>query len=113
MDNMGGLEKKLINELVQGREVARRLQMCMHVPSSSQETREYLIHRIIATFEKALAMVNWTDGSTVGEASQPTPVGIRMSESPPMSGSPRSEDSDRDNQDPNASRKRYIYIYII
>ncbi|XP_028806825.1 probable WRKY transcription factor 30 [Neltuma alba] len=100
--NMGEWESRLINELVQGRELARRLQMCLHSPSSSPETCEFLIQRIIAAFEKALATVNWN-----GDASHLTRVGIvPTSESPPFSGSPRSEDSDRDFQDQSASKKR-------
>lgn len=99
-------ESKLINELVQGRELARRLQMCLHAPSSPQETQEFLIQRIIAAFEKALATLNWNGGSSVGEASHAVQVGIRTCESPPLSGSPRSEDSERDFQDQNASKKR-------
>ncbi|KAI9096693.1 hypothetical protein K1719_025872 [Acacia pycnantha] len=105
--NMGEWESRLINELVQGRELARRLQMCLHEPSSSQETRDFLIQSIIAAFERALATVNFHGGSSsVGEPSNPTRVGLPTSESPPFSGSPRSEDSDRDFQDQNASKKR-------
>lgn len=102
---MGELEKNLvINEIIQGRELARRLQMWSQMPlSSSQEAPELLIQGIIASFEKALAMV-----SSSGEpSSQPILRRICMSESPPLSASPRSEDSDRDFQDHNnASKKR-------
>ncbi|XP_061348156.1 probable WRKY transcription factor 30 [Gastrolobium bilobum] len=109
MDNMGD-QKSLIHELLQGLELARQLQIYLHVPSSSQETRELLIQKIISTFEKALEMVNWK--GPVGESSQhPSGVVIRKSDSPPLSSSPRSEDSDRDlkDQESNASTKRNTF----
>ncbi|XP_027338921.1 probable WRKY transcription factor 53 [Abrus precatorius] len=105
MDNKGD-PKSIIYELLQGLELARQLQVYLHMPSSSQETRELLIQKIISTFEKALEMVNWK--GPVGESSQqPSGVAIRMSDSP-LSGSPRSEDSDKDlkDQDHNISKKR-------
>lgn len=111
MENMGDWEQKnLLNELTQGRELARQLQNHLNVASSPHETREYLVHRILASYEKALSMLHC--GSSVGD--QPQPMigsgGIRRSESPPsLVGSPRSEDSDRDFKDQehtDASRKR-------
>ena len=110
MDNMGD-SKNLIQELLQGLDLARQLQIHLHVPSTPQETRELLIQKIISTFEKALEMVKWKGPVGVGEPS--SGVAIRMSEeSPPLSGSPRSEDSDRDLKEPDqsASRKRYTFI---
>ncbi|CAL0305453.1 unnamed protein product [Lupinus luteus] len=111
MDNMGDSSNNLIHELLQGLELAKQLQKNLHVPSSSssRETHELLIQKIISIFEKALEMINWKSGS-LGEPSSQQSLGvtIRMSESPPLSISPHSEDSDRDltEQDPNASRKR-------
>lgn len=111
MDNIGNSSNSLIHELLQGLELARQLQMNLHVASSSssQESREVLIQKIISTFEKALEMVNWKGGSLGTEPSSQG-VAIRMSDSPTLSGSPRSEDSDRDlrDHDYNASRKRKI-----
>ncbi|KAJ1395746.1 WRKY domain [Sesbania bispinosa] len=107
MDNIGD-PKSLIHELLKGLDLARQLQIYLHVSSSSKETREVLIENIISSFEKALEMVNWK--GPVGESSQqPSGVAIRMSDSPPLS-SPRSEDSDKDlkDQEQNASRKRNI-----
>lgn len=112
MDNMGDWGgNNLINELVQGREATRHLQMCLNAPSTSLETHEMLIQRIIAAFEKALAMLNWNIGGssvTVGEQSK-HPAGLMSADSPPFS--PCSEDSDRDlrDQDHNAPRKRYTF----
>ncbi|XP_054789251.1 probable WRKY transcription factor 30 [Prosopis cineraria] len=48
----------LLTELLQGRDLARHLQMCLHEPSTSPETRDTLIRHIIAAFDKALAFLN-------------------------------------------------------
>ncbi|OAY48413.1 probable WRKY transcription factor 30 [Manihot esculenta] len=109
MDNMGDWEqtKNLVNELTLGRELARQLQIHLNVPSSSRETREVLVQKILASFEKSLSVLNLS--SSIRETN-PTGFAIGMSESPPsLSGSPRSEDSDRDfkDHDPkDGSRKR-------
>lgn len=111
--NVGDWESRLINELVQGRELGRRLQACLHAPSTSQETCVFLIHNIIAAFERALATVNFNGGLSSADPSHPTRVGVQTSDSPPFtfSGSPLSEDSDRDFHDHNhnASKKRYTH----
>ena len=97
---MGEFEQKsLINELAQGKELAMQLQAHLNVPSSSQETREVLVHKILASYEKALSMLTLGNASAI----------IGLSESPPsLSGSPRSEDSDPEHRH-DASRKRYTY----
>lgn len=96
MENMMGdsNSKRLLlqEELLQGLQLAKQLQIYFQMPSSSKETHELLIQRIISTFEKALEMLNWKGPSGSGSGS------------PPLStGSPRSEDSDRDLHD---NRKR-------
>ena len=110
---MGECEQRnLINELTQGREIAMQLQAYLNVPSSSHETRELLVQKIQASYEKALSMLN-CNTTSLQAADQPQLSGlaIRMSESPPSrSGSPRSEDSDRDFKEQelkDASKKRY------
>lgn len=117
MENMGEWEQKnLINELTQGRELARQLHSHLSASSSSHETREFLVQKILASYEKSLSMLRWS--SSVGEP-QPIAGAIRSySESPPsLVGSPRSEDSDRDVRDldhrSDAPRKRYIYSTYI
>ncbi|XP_022734218.1 probable WRKY transcription factor 53 [Durio zibethinus] len=98
MENMGEWEQKsLINELTQGRELARQLQVHLNVPSSSNETSELLVQKIQASYQKALSMLNYNLTSLAAEPQPSSGLAIRMSESPPSrSGSPRSEDSDRD-----------------
>ncbi|KAF2312178.1 hypothetical protein GH714_028390 [Hevea brasiliensis] len=109
MENMGDWQQKtLVNELTLGRELARQLQIHLNVPSSSRETREMLVQKIQASYEKALSMLNLSSSTT-----EPNPrgsVAIGLSESRhSLSGSPRSEDSDRDFKDldpKDGSRKR-------
>jgi hypothetical protein len=107
--------KNLIQELLQGMELVRQLRIYLNVSSSSNETRELLIEKIISTFEKALEMVNYKGHVIVGESSQQKQkhtsetVAIRMLDSPPLSSSPRSEESDRDH---NTPRKRYVNTFI-
>lgn len=91
-------QKSLINELTQGKELAKQLQAHLNVASSSQETREVLVQKILASYEKALSMLSSGSTSVIG-----------LSESPPsLNGSPRSEDSDPELRH-DASRKRYAY----
>ncbi|PON50096.1 WRKY domain containing protein [Parasponia andersonii] len=118
--NMGDWEQKnLVNELTRGKELARQLQIHLNAAntaasasssSSSHETREYLVQNILRSYEKALSMLNWTSLPAGDHPLQPSPgAPVRMSESPPsLTGSPRSEDSDRDqdNKDNIGSRKR-------
>ncbi|KAL7214152.1 hypothetical protein ACSBR1_026551 [Camellia fascicularis] len=108
MENSPGWEQKtLINELAQGKELAKQLQN--NLTSSSHETCELLIHNILNSYDKALSMLKW-NGSVAGE---PQLTGAAMgitSESPrSLCGSPHSEDSDRDLKDhehKDGSRKR-------
>lgn len=108
MENMGEWEKmNLLNELIQGRDLTKQLQHQLHLAvssssssSSHDQTQEMLIHRILASYDKALSMLN-------AEA----PGGgcpRRLSESPPsLGGSPMSGgDSDRDLNDGSTPRKR-------
>ncbi|CAL9008833.1 unnamed protein product [Prunus brigantina] len=110
--NMHGEKMSLINELAQGRELARQLQIHLNVPSSSHGTRESLVQKIIVSYEKALSMLNSSSSASGGEQQLPTGhAAIRMIESPPpsLNGSPLSEDSDRefkDQDNKDSSRKR-------
>lgn len=102
----------LINELKQGKELAKQLLIHLNVPSSSREAREFLVHKILLSYDKALSMLNSSTTSTDHQQhTTGTATGIILSESPrSFSGSPRSEDSDHDFKDPDnkniASRKR-------
>ncbi|XP_030500507.2 probable WRKY transcription factor 53 isoform X2 [Cannabis sativa] len=117
-------QKSLLNELLRGKELAGQLQLTIATSppsssssssstSSSYESRQNLVQNILVSFEKALSMLNWPGGSS-GTSNQSllpaVPVMIGMSESPPsLTGSPFSDDSDRDqdNKDYIGSRKRW------
>ncbi|KAI3425440.1 WRKY domain-containing protein [Psidium guajava] len=110
MENMGDWENmNLLNELTQGRELTKQLHGLLHLPvssssssssSSRDQTQERLIHRILASYDKALSMLK----------AEPPAGGCprRSSESPPsLGGSPMSGgDSDRDLNDSSTPRKR-------
>ncbi|XP_029126557.1 probable WRKY transcription factor 30 [Cajanus cajan] len=95
----------LIHVLQQGMEVAKQLQISLHAPYSSQESHELLIEKIIDAFEKALKMVNLKMGLVGRPSSQMlhSRVAIRTSQSPPLSGSPRNGNSDKDLREINRS----------
>ncbi|KAG4172704.1 hypothetical protein ERO13_A11G014000v2 [Gossypium hirsutum] len=111
MEKMGEWEQRsLVSELTQGREVARQLQAHLNGASSLSydiETREVLVQKIEASYEKALSILNCNVNTSSASAVVPlTPV-IRMPESPnSRCGSPPSEDSDRGFRDSDASKKR-------
>ncbi|KAK9279591.1 hypothetical protein L1049_013270 [Liquidambar formosana] len=97
-------QKTLINELTQGKDLAKQLRTHLN-PSSSNETRKFLVEKILSSYEKALSMLKWD--AFVGEA-RPTAAAGGMLESPSSlaGSSPRSEGSDRDsNRDVYKKRK--------
>ena len=115
----------LINELMLGRELAKQLQVRINAPSSSPESRELLVHKIINSYEKVLNMLKSNAAVRVGEREQSTGTTIAMSESRSrqntglaigmsdsprsLSASPHSDDSDREFRDQDSrdvSRKR-------
>lgn len=114
--NMGEWEQNsLINVLLQGRESAKQLQIQLNLRTSSSshdQTRGImLVQKIITSYEKALSMLNFCGSSSSTQEPQP-PAGP-VTESPTsLTGSPLSEDSDRDVKDPqeDVSKKRYISV---
>ncbi|XP_058096093.1 probable WRKY transcription factor 41 [Magnolia sinica] len=96
MENAGEWEKSLvINELVQGQEFVKQLQMHLD-PSSPAELRELLLGRILSSITKALSMLKSNDSEGDPQLTGPT----TNTDSPhSISGSPRSENSDRDCKD--------------
>ncbi|XP_059642829.1 probable WRKY transcription factor 53 [Cornus florida] len=84
----------LINELTEGMELAKQLKFHLN-STSSVETRELLLQRMVSSFEKALLILKWS--GSVGEpqtAAAPTTTGLPES-SISVDGSPGSEDFDR------------------
>ncbi|XAR52246.1 hypothetical protein NMG60_11020205 [Bertholletia excelsa] len=100
----------LINELTQGRELAKQLHMNLKVSNSSSEARRFLLHQILNSYENALSMLNLNGGT-----GDPNPAGAAggFAESPRSLGSPLSEDSDKElrdhePQDPSKKRKNMV-----
>ncbi|XP_057462968.1 probable WRKY transcription factor 41 [Actinidia eriantha] len=102
MDNFSANweQKSLINELAQGLELAKQLQILFNVSSSSHETCELLVHKILNSYDKALSILKFK-----ASAAEPQPeLSLRS-----LARSPISEDSDfdfKDHEHVNASRKR-------
>ncbi|KAF5732410.1 WRKY transcription factor 53 [Tripterygium wilfordii] len=104
---MGDWEQKkhLINELAEGRELAKQLQSHLNLPSSPNENGEVLVQKIIATYEKALSMLNCSVGTS---STVPGAAAIGFSESPPsLNGSPRSDqDSDPEHRNAGLGKRK-------
>ncbi|XP_074367880.1 putative WRKY transcription factor 30 [Apium graveolens] len=103
--------KDLINQVRQGKELAKQLQIHLNAPTSAHETREYLAHKIIVSFDKILSMLNSGISIITGYERVAGGREVRVTESPTsFSGSPHSEDSDQDfrssDSKSDASRKR-------
>ncbi|KAE8694273.1 Detected protein of unknown function [Hibiscus syriacus] len=105
----------MINELTRGRELARQLQAHLNAPSSDDVTKELLVQKIEASYQKALSMLN-CNVNTSPIVTQQAPRGMIVTQQAPggmigMSecGYPSSEDPDRRIGDPklkDASKKR-------
>ena len=100
-DTINEEQLSLINELIQGKELAK--QLCNHLVSSSSspsshETNEFLIEKILSTYKKALTVLNWE--SDVGE------IKTTNSHCSSTDGSPRSEVMDEEFKHKHAFKKR-------
>ncbi|CAK7348750.1 unnamed protein product [Dovyalis caffra] len=98
-------QKTLISELTRGKELAKQLRNQLN-PSSSLESRKFLVEKILSSYEKALSMLNW--GALAADQPKPT-MGMMESLHSFANSSPRSEVSDQDGKeecDKNVSKKR-------
>ncbi|KAJ6972475.1 WRKY transcription factor 6 [Populus alba x Populus x berolinensis] len=84
--------KTLISELSQGKELAKQLSNHLN-PSSSLEARQFLVDKILSSYEKALSLLNW--GALVDQQPKPT-IGTVEPLHSFANSSPRSEVSDQD-----------------
>lgn len=103
-------QKTLTSELTQGKELAKQLMNYLH-PSASQEKRDFLISKILFSYEKALSLLKRDVGSD-GESNH---IPNTMLESPTSfgNGSPMSEISDQDCKNKNVFKKRYFLTWIL
>ncbi|XP_062091437.1 probable WRKY transcription factor 46 [Humulus lupulus] len=88
-------QKFLINELMEGKELAKQLMGYLQ-PSSSHETRDVLVEKILSSYEKALSVLNW-DGETKPQESSPCSFG---------NNSPKSVIIDQDSNHRDVFKKR-------
>ncbi|XP_027085591.1 probable WRKY transcription factor 53 [Coffea arabica] len=81
----------LVNELTQGMEQAKQLRV--HLSSGYMEPQDLLLQRILSSYEKALSILKWNGGGSVGQ-SQPTPLASGAPESSiSVEGSPQNEEA--------------------
>ncbi|GFY97420.1 WRKY family transcription factor [Actinidia rufa] len=86
------MEETLINELVQGMELTKQLKNHLYPLASSPESCDFLIQKILSSYDKALSILNL--GDLVGEPHQV--AGIL---GPTTQSSPTSENFDQDLND--------------
>ncbi|MBA0554064.1 hypothetical protein Golob_013193 [Gossypium lobatum] len=107
MENMWKWEQgTLVSELIQGMQLAKQLRLHLGAPSSSVESRDLLLQKILSSYEKALLILKL---SRPTEQPQQNVGGKTcVPESPlTINGSPRSDDLEKDNQDiRDVSKKR-------
>ena len=91
-------QNTLINELIQGMEVARKLKADLKTPYSA-DTKDLLVQRILSSYEKALLILRW-NASTSKSQNMSHATATFLPESPiSVSGSPLREDFDGANKD--------------
>ncbi|KAI3517710.1 hypothetical protein L1887_16927 [Cichorium endivia] len=95
--------KLVVDELTQGKEFAKQLQIHLNNPSSSHETQEMLIHSILNSYDRSLSLLT-TRGLTAngnnGELHLHGGMGIkRMDSQVSFSEGPHNEDSDPEFKD--------------
>lgn len=109
MENMWKWEQgTLVSELIQGMELAKQLRLHLGASSSSVESRDLLLQKILSSYENALLILKL---SRPTEQPQQNVGGITcVPESPlTINGSPRSDGLEKDNQDiRDVSKKRWI-----
>ena len=100
-NNLGdSLQKMLITELIQGRDVAKQLQLIFskdqRLPTTtSNEAQDLMIQKILACFDKSITILQ---SDSINQQSQQIVVGTVDSPNS-FSGSPKSQDSDGDFKD--------------
>ncbi|THF99119.1 probable WRKY transcription factor 53 [Camellia sinensis] len=109
MENGLNWEQTLINELAHGMELAKQLRAHLN-STSSAESREILLQRILSSYEKAFMILKWS--GSIGHPQLSAPITNLPESSISGDGSPQSEEFDRgfkDQQDQNdVSKKRKV-----
>ncbi|XP_065860237.1 probable WRKY transcription factor 53 [Euphorbia lathyris] len=88
-------QMNLINELNQGRELAEQLRNQVNCLSSSPQTSEILVQKLLSSYEKALSMLNWN--------AFPVPESPNM-----LIASPASDEDSKGRSQHEVSKKRKV-----
>lgn len=100
----------LANEIIQGMEIAKQLKFHLSSSTSSPQTQEMLLQRILSSYDNALLILNW-GGSSVAQPPQPQQgaKATAMPESPiSVDGSPRIGDSNTGFKDQQEQDNKYV-----
>lgn len=107
-NNLKWEHNTLINELIQGMEVARRLKEDLRTPYSA-DTRDLQLQTILSSYEKALQILNCNESTSKSETMKRA-ITSSLPESPVSANeSPLSEDADgaiRDQQEVKHNSKK-------
>lgn len=93
-------QKKLVDELVKGRESARQLQLQLGQAAASQELQEYLLQTIMSTFANALSLLQYSNGQQQQQQQQHQQMGAFADSPTSLNGSPNSDSSAQPFKDP-------------
>ncbi|XP_062027121.1 probable WRKY transcription factor 53 [Rosa rugosa] len=104
-------QKSLVGEIIQGMELAQQLRLSLSATSTSSETREFLVQRILTSYEKALLLLqlSGTPQTPHVDAKSIVPQESRMSANTSPCGDDYNHRSFNDHQDLHEiSKKRKI-----
>ncbi|KAM7276924.1 hypothetical protein ACFE04_018790 [Oxalis oulophora] len=91
-------QKSLINELTQGKELANQLIKHLNTTSSSNQTRQFLVDKILSTYEKSLSLITNKSTTTAAFIADQVPITTkRKITSVNDNSSPRSGSTDQEN----------------
>ncbi|KAI4355205.1 hypothetical protein L6164_003999 [Bauhinia variegata] len=93
----------LIDELIQGKELAKQLFGLISTSPSSHETNEFLVEKILSSYEKALEMLKWEANMEKLNTTIDAKLDSHCSFA---NGSPSSEASDQDFKHKDVFKKR-------
>lgn len=110
MESDKSLEQEaLINELIEGMEVARKLKEDLNLPSSV-DTRDSLLERILSSYDKALLILRWnepiSESQTMNQATKTSPPESPLS----VETNPHAEGGTKDHQqlEHNAKKRKMM-----
>lgn len=118
MESVSSWEHKMLtDELAQGMEKAVQLRLHLCSTTSFSKAEDLLLQRIIATFEKALNILNWSTGPAGQPQAGPATSAAAPESSTSVDGSPKCEDTNKNHGERydygDTSKKRYIQLYTL